>query len=307
MLNSIIQVFVTFSLCLLVGFACMRKKIIDQHVVAGISAILINIAMPALILISMQKPFSFSLFYDAALFLFVSLALYLACIALGLLICKLLKSSPSESSIWLFTIAFPNAGFMGIPLSNALYGQESLFFVSMNVLAFNFLVFTVGILFIQPNREQFRIRALLFKPPIVATAVGLLFFILSFSFPASLYNAVEMLGNLTTPLSMIIVGAQLSEIKFTEIFTDRKLYLISFIRLLAIPAIVYIICGGILPNRMLINVMVLLFAMPAAATVTALATQYNANFSLASKTVFVTTVLSAITIPIVALLLGHGA
>ncbi|MFN1990483.1 AEC family transporter [Clostridioides difficile] len=112
-----------------------------------------------------------------------------------------------------------------------------------------------------------------------------------------------MLGSITTPISMIIIGSLLANSSALDCFVNKKLYIVTFIRLLVLPVIVYFILKGWINDKMILAIPVVISSMPAAANTAIMANQYDSNITLASQCVFFTTLFSVISIPFISILL----
>ena len=140
------------------------------------------------------------------------------------------------------------------------------------------------------------------NPVIVSILIGFILFIFRIKLPVFINDTLELLGDLTTPLSMLIIGSMLCESSAKECFFNKKLYLIVFIRLLFIPACIYFILKGIVNDKLLLSIPVILTSMPIATNAAIMANKYKANESLASQLVFLSALLSIITIPFISFL-----
>lgn len=140
------------------------------------------------------------------------------------------------------------------------------------------------------------------NPVIVSILIGFILFIFRIKLPVFINDTLELLGDLTTPLSMLIIGSMLCESPAKECFFNKKLYLIVFIRLLFIPACIYFILKGIVNDKLLLSIPVILTSMPIATNAAIMANKYKANESFASQLVFLSALLSIITIPFISFL-----
>ena len=290
-------------ICMAMGFAAKKGKIIDEKGIPLLSAILVNISLPCLMLMSMQREFEFSLFKSALLVIFITLILHMGEWIVALIANKLLKADADESVIWTFSLIFANMSYMGIPVIESMYGSDILFYASMINMVFNIFVFTLGIKLMQKSGKV-NVKAIFLNKPIVATMLGFLMFVCSIRIPELFSKPLLMVGNMTTPLSMIIIGAILASNDLKTVFSGWKIYVVAFLRLLGIPLLLLVILRLFIEDTMLVTVLVMLSAMPVAAITAIFATEYNRSPSLASKMVFITTVLSVFTIPVVAKILS---
>jgi len=308
MFSTIIQILISFSLMMLIGFSMMKLAFFDEHMLSGFSTLLINICMPCLAIIALQNELSDSLLKKSMIFIVGSFIIYILLFVLTVLICRLLKVELQDKAVWQLCMTYPNMGFMGIPLIKAVYGLEAVFFVALNMFVANMLIFTGGIMLMQAGKDKkprLNKRLIARNPALLATILGFMLFIMSVSLPKPIYNTLDMIGSMTTPLSMIIIGAQLSQIRISELFNGKKNFAPVLFKLLLAPVATYLFCIFILPDQFLRNIMILIFALPSGAATPALARQYGGNAPLASRFVFATTFLSLLTLPVVSLFLDY--
>ncbi|MDI6720077.1 MAG: AEC family transporter [Methanomicrobiales archaeon] len=290
-----------FALILLItaGYAAYSLKILDLNATRRISSFLLNIAIPALIIASMQVPRSAALLAGAGELLLLTGILYLISSGIAGLAAAALPATRTERGVFQFAIVFGNVGFMGFPVVQALYGGDTLFYAAIFNLVFNVLVFSLGIALLTRGREQGFDPRLLANPGILASVAGLILFLESVQIPPPFIDAIGLLGNVTAPLAMIVVGALLATFPLREMIGDWRVLLASAVRLLAIPLAAAVLLRPLAADPLAFSVLVTLAAMPAAANTVIFAEQYGSDARLASRTVFVSTLASLATIPLV--------
>lgn len=133
--------------------------------------------------------------------------------------------------------------------------------------------------------------------PLISIFLGILMFVFSVPLPKVLTQTLSSIGNMTTPISMFIIGAMLADVKLKEVFKGLDVYYMNFIKLIAAPMLVYFILKLLGTSNIVLCICVILVAMPTGSLVGVFAERYNGNKAVASKCVFLTTVLSMITIP----------
>lgn len=299
------QILVLF-LILLVGVLARRRRVLSREMTAGITGLLLNIALPALIIDSLQQSFSVELIRASGQILLIALFIYLLSGLLALAIGKFIKAPGSDMGVYRFGLLFSNSGFMGYPVVNALFGAEGVFYAAIYNLPFNLIVFTLGILLISYGKEGHRQKIefkMLLNPATIAVVVGFFFFLFSIELPKPLAMAMGQLAQMTTPLSMIVIGALLADSKFGSLIGNYRIHLISLLRLFFIPLITWVVLNFFLSDPLLIGVPTIIAAMPVAANTAILAQEYEANSVLASQLVFASTLLSIVSIPLLAYLL----
>lgn len=294
------QVIILF-LIILVGVYASKKKIITDEGNKNLSSFLLNIALPFLILSSFNYNISKEEIHNAILIFFYSAAIHIFLILVSKLFC--LKYKKDTSIVTRCALIYSNAGFMGYPLMAGLYGKIGVFYTAIYGIPYNILLFTYGtMLFSKTSSKENKkdsIKKIILNPGIISIVLGSILLITNIKLPYPLSQAISLVGNMTTPIAMLIVGAMLSNINFKEMFKEPIVYYISFIKLIIIPLLVFALVTLLGSTRLLRSICVLLEATPAAVVCSAFATQYNLEKDLAAKLVFVTTLFSIITIPII--------
>jgi predicted permease len=294
-----------------VGFAAGKAKILTRDTTRAISKFIVDFTLPAIIAISMQRPFSPELRDQAFRILGISAIVYAASFPLAFAATALYrKASPRELGVHRFAMCFSNVAFMGFPVAESILGRESLFIVSIYNIPFQLLAFSVGIAMIagKPKAAETgkpatlaALKALL-NPAIVAAFVGFGLFLGSVRIPDPLYSALDLLGGMTTPLAMALIGAILSQTRLGGVLGNPRVWTTTVYRLAVHPLLVLLLAKALGLTGMELSVPVLVSAMPAAANSTILAGVYGGDDVTASGLVFVSTAASLATIPLVAAL-----
>jgi len=281
-----------------IGFALRKKGFLEGTRVHWISHILVNVALPALTISSMQIPHTDAAVRIADSTLILAFGYYIGAFFLSLLICHFIPSNKAEKGVFQFMLVFPNVGFMGIPVSAAILGPDSLFYVILFNLPFNLLVFTMGIYLIAHGRPGKLDPKLLLTPGLIASIVGLAFFLAGYVIPFPVDVTLHWIGEATTPLAMLVVGAMLATLPVSRLAGDWRIVLVSGLRLAGLPILAFLILSPFVHDKLLLGTVVLLIAMPIAANTVLLSEEYKVDATLASQGVFLSTVLSLATIPL---------
>jgi len=290
-----------FILVLLIaaGYVAVSTKILDTRATRGFSSLLVNITLPALIIASMQVPFTPARLAGAET-LFLATGIFFAfSFVVAWVVTRAMPMTSSERGVFQFAIVFGNVGFMGFPVARMLFGADSLFYVAIFNLVFNILVFSVGIAMLTGEREGGFDPRLLVNPGIAASVIGFLLFLSSVEIPGPFIDAIDLLGGVTTPLAMIIVGAMLATLPAREIVGDWRIWAASVVLLLVVPVAYGYLFSPVFADPLVSGVMITMAAMPAAVNTVIFAEQYGANARLASQIVFVSTIGSLVTIPLI--------
>ena len=221
-----------------------------------------------------------------------------------------------------FGIIFSNAGYMGIPVVNDVFGPEYTIYATVYIVWFNVFAFSLGRLIYTEDKKYISIKEAIINPAVLPIMMGLVIYLtgiggwiqnviktdtlLGTVFDI-LYNILTVLKNMVAPASMMVIGARLADINFKVIFKDKYMYPFVALRLFVFPAIVWLIMKFIsftgLLDETAMTVVLILSSTPAAAVTTMFAELYDGDAPYAGKMVALTTILSVISMPIVALLL----
>lgn len=288
------------------GFLLGRATLLSDDMTRRLSSFLVNLALPALIIVSMQIPRTDALLAAAQLILVISLVVYALSALAAWRIPRLIGCTESEKGVFGFIIIFSNVGFMGYPVVEAVFGSEAVFYTSLYNLPFHLLVFTLGIFLLQEGAGRGRsadIRAVA-NPGVLAVCIGILLFYYGITLPPVPAAVLGIAGSTTTPLAMIVVGALLSRLRPGTLLSNRRLYVLSTIRLLVLPVATWCMLVPFIRDPLLLGIPVIISAMPAAANTAILAEEFGGNADLASQGVFLSTLFCILTIPLVALLVA---
>lgn len=279
-----------------VGYYSGKIKIIDDNTTSHLSNFIVSITLPMMILTSFDVKYSNKLFIIIMELLGFSLMAFIISIIIGKIIS--FKFECNKKDILMFMSIFSNCGFIGFPVLKIIYGNNGVLYTSIFNLVYNIFVWTMGIVIINDKKQEINYKKILFNPNIMAVILGMILMVLSIKIPYSINSAFNLIGSMTAPLSMIVIGVMLTEVEFNDIFIDWSLYYISILRLIIIPLIIYFLLSFLGVNKIVIGVIIICEAMPGGTLCPILAKSYNRNFKYASKIVLVTTILSIVTIPL---------
>lgn len=285
-----------------IGFFCYKKGIITDEVSRKLSAIVVNIANPALVLIGGMGEEKIS-GQELKLTIVISLFMYAALLALAVVLPRLLRVEEKSRGTYRAMTVFSNIGFMGFPVINALYGSSALLYATFFVIPYNILIYTYGVSAIagksgEKEGRGFSLKGI-FNVGFVACIVTIIIYFANLRLPAFAESTLTHLSNLTSPLSMMVIGASLAAIDLRELFTDAKLLLFSAIKLVVIPIIGLLVIRQFVDSELLLGVCLVMLATPVGSMTAMLAQQYEGDYEMASKAVALTTILSVATMPLV--------
>lgn len=280
------------------GYGANRLHILGGETDKKISQLLLTVTMPAMIVGTVctgdQLP-------EAAVVLGVlrvSLVFYGLEFAFALVAPRLLGGTPGQKGVWRYTLVFPNVGFIGYPVAVALFGPEALFYAVILVLPFNLLSFTLGPLMLT-GAKRFSLRQT-FSPCVIASIAALLIALTRWRPPAILGESLDFVGDITVPLSLLFVGSLLAGLPFGRMLVSPRLWVLTAVRLLVLPAVLCPILRWMGIDAMILGIAVTQMAMPAAVNGSLLCMEYGGDAECMAQITLVSTAASIVTIPLIA-------
>ena len=301
----VLQQMIVLFIVMLVGLFAYKKAIITDETSKKLSSLVANISNPALILSSVIGDNTGIQTNTLIEVVVISIMMFAGLMLLALILPKVIRSKKETSSTYKVMTVFSNIGFMGFPVISSIYGSDALLYASIFLLPYNLLIYTYGVQSYSKgssNKKQTSwkqsMRSVL-NNGVIASVLAIMIFSLNIQLPTSIGSAISMVGGLTSPLSMMIIGASLALIDFRELIKDKQLIIFSIIKLIVIPIISVLIIVAFIQNEVIAGITVLMMAMPVGSMTAILAQEYGGNYELNSKGVAFTTILSVITIPVV--------
>lgn len=297
---EILNYMLVLVILFLVGIIAHKTGITDDVADKKISTVILMLSQSALILYSAMSAKTELRALELLKILALAFAAYGIMIVAGLLVPRVLHAPKKDYGIYNFMSIFSNVGFMGFPVIASIYGSEAVFYAAMFSMPLNMLAYTYGIVLVSGGEEHRKIQwKSILNPPIVSSVLAAFIFLFHIRFPAVIVDAANMLGNTLTPMAMLIIGGSMANMKLKDVLGDWRVYVMTVIRLFVLPCIIWAVMRNFLSDPMLLGVCTLVFAMPVAAIATIFSIQYDGNVELASKTVFLTTVFSVVSIPLI--------
>ncbi|MPM78295.1 hypothetical protein SDC9_125306 [bioreactor metagenome] len=296
-IGVIINQMLVLFIIMIIGYIANKKNILDVNVNKKISSLLLNITAPALILSSVVnrgKEGNPKLVLDIAI---IAIILYAILPFIGIFLAKFLKVPKEDEKLYQFMTIFANIGFMGFPVIESIFGSEAVFFAAIINLVFNVFCYSYGIYLISENNKlSFDIKTLI-NPGIIASIIAIIIYITNMEVLLIIKETTSMIGGITTPLAMMLIGSSLAQIPIKEVFLEKRLYPYTFIKQIIIPIIFFLILKHFVTNELILGIIIIVSAMPVATITIMFCNEYEGNINLASKTIFITTLCSVVTIP----------
>ena len=292
-----------------IGFAAGKAHLLSVKANADFTAFMMKIALPCMIFMSLAREFDARLLRESLLGVALCFGVILLNLALSWLASGMLKIPDSRKATWIFSSAFGNSGFMGFPLIRAIFGADGLLLASVMGIAHLSIQYTLCVRMFchysgQNSTEQIRWRKILLSNPNIALGLGMIFFIFQIPLPETAATVINSFGNITTPLSMFLIGMSLSEGKITESFRDFGVVSCTAMRLIGIPLMIVLIFRILpVPSELLPGVLLLSFAMPCPSLGVIFSQQYGGDVKLGAQAIFLSSLCCLVTVPLVMMLL----
>jgi len=300
-LSTVFAKMAMLILIMLLGYLCARIGITGPEFNKRVTPLVMNVLLTATILNSVLSVPDFS-GVEIIDYVVVTTVMTVLCLLVAWWLPRLLRTPAGDVGAMRLVTAFTNVGFVGLPVVTAIYGGEMVFFASLANIPFNILLYSIGAVQLSDRKgARFDWHAVL-NMPVIATLVSVVLLLSRIHVPAVLADTISTLAGATIPLSMLIIGTSLGAISVRAALTDWRVYAVSAVRLLVCPVLTWLVLRPFAGGALL-GIPVLLAACPSAMVVTALCLQYGRSDAFASKCIFLNTILSAVTIPLVIWLL----
>ncbi len=299
--TAVVSQVAMLGIIILLGFIVSATGYINIKIKDSISKLIVKLVLPCLIISSISEK---TFVPELASELFTVFLMTLFCIFVmfitGIFTAKFLRVPSPSRAVHKLLSSLGNVIFIGYPVIVAMYGEMGFFYAMIYWLVNDLFLWTVGVLIMSKNsgsKKAFLLK--LFNPNTISFAVALFMFFNGIKLPPVIAPAVEAIGDLTVPLSMIFIGMALSGVELRSIFTKWWIFIITPIKLIALPILFLFIFKQFNINEMIVGVVVLEAAMPAQTVLSILANEHKCDADYAAIGMFVTTLASLFTLPLV--------
>ena len=300
-METLITLQITIFLLVAVGFVLKRIHIVGPQGQKNINDMVIYVILPCNILRAFLDSPAENGFLSYLEVLIISVFIQAFCVIYGKIAFR--KEPEGRQKCLRYGTICSNAGFLGNPIAEGVYGAEGLMLASIYLIPQRIMMWSSGLaVFSGTSDKKQTIKKVLTHPCILACILGIMFMLADIQLPPGLDGMVTAVGNCNTAMSMMVIGMILADINIRD-FWDRTVVKYTIHRLIIIPAAVYAVCRFLPLDRTAFGICVLLAAMPAGATTSILAEKYDMEPAFATKMVIFSTLLSLPTICIWSLLL----
>ncbi len=297
-----LEVMVMLFTMVILGYTACKLGYMGDKFDKKLSSIVVDITCPLLVLSSVmgdEMP-------DRSLILplvGVGFLTYIILLVFGFWVPRFISKNHDDQGMIGFSLMFANVGFIGYPIVASIFGPKAVFYAALLNVPNTFFIFTAGVMLVKGEYSirQFNPKVLL-SPALIGAFIAALLVAFGVHTPEMIARPITMVGNITVPAALMIIGSSMARLPLREIIGSGKVYATSFLRLVIVPLSVYFLfrlCGV---NTLINNINTAVIAMPVASFGTMFCMKYGRNPSLMTEATFITTLFSIITIPLITLL-----
>ena len=280
------------ALLMAVGIYLSRKGFLSPQGTKDLGAILLRIIIPCVIVKSYITTYSRERLLELALS--AGLALVAFILAMGIAYLVYGKRRRIEN----FAAAFCNAGFIGIPLAQAVIGDEGVFYMAASVALLNLFQWTYGVYIMTDRRDSISAKTIAKNPVVIAIVIGIALFLSRLPVPGIVTSTLGYIAGMNTPVAMILMGTYMAKLPWRKLL-DKRAYGCVLLRLVVIPAVVLAVFWALpITNQNVALAAYLDAATPVGANICVFAQQYDCDYEFSVVTVCLSTVLSIVTVPL---------
>ncbi|MBP5432504.1 AEC family transporter [Ruminococcus sp.] len=281
-----------------VGIMCAKTGLISKSSNKELSKFMLQVVNPVVIFMSYQTDYRSELVRNLLLAFVLALGTMVLAIVLSYLFVR--RKDGREYEIERFSAVYSNCGFMGIPLVNAIYGNEGVFYLTAYITVFNLIVWTHGVILISGEKDFRQVVKVFYSPTIIAIFLGMITFFLRIRLPGAASEALGLIKEVNTPMAMIVSGVTISGTNMMKILKNHRIYYICLLKLMIVPLIISVPLSLISGVDDTVRMTVLIAAAaPPATMCTLLSLRYGKNSIYASEIFAAGTILSVVTLPLI--------
>lgn len=297
---------------IIIGYALTHNKWLDDNNAKLFAKIVVNIALPTLMITNLMSNFDKEKLLVLGKGLFVPFTSIALAYVIGKVTCYLLKVPKGRRGIFLSIFFVSNTIFIGLPVNLALFGEESVPYVLLYYIANTTFFWTIGVYEITKDSSTepssiFSKNSLkrILSPPFLGFVLAVALILLNVTLPKFILDTCKYLGNLTTPLSMMFIGHTIYSVDLSKVKFTKEMFVLLLGRFVISPLLVLLLTYPFpLPSSLMRSVFIVQAAMPAMTNTAIIGKAYDSDYEYAAVMITITTILSLIIIPIYKLLLA---
>lgn len=282
-----------------VGYVLTKIGKFSRETLSQTTFLLLYVVVPCLMIDTLQIPRSGELMRVMGVCMVITLGFYLAC---ALVMCLFFRrQNPDTRAVFRYGMMYGNIGFMGLPLIQAVLGEEGMVFAIMGQVGFTIFAWSHGVM-LMGGKEGFSVKKMIFNPGIFGAVAGIGLFLLDFRLPAFLGDGVAFLGSMNSPLAMVVIGSQMASADLGATFRNPRLYCAGLFKLVALPLATALVLLPFRLDPVMYITLVILAATPTAGYTSIFSQQFGRDTATAAQMVTLTTLCCIVTLPCFAVL-----
>lgn len=297
-----LQVMVVLFIIVVLGYALCKLGYMGEDFDRKLSSIVVDVTCPLLILSSVMG----ESLPDRTLILpllGVGFLTYVLLLVFGFFVPRLIAADRDDQGMIGFALMFANVGFIGYPIVSFIFGAKAVFYAALLNMPNTFFIFTAGVMLVKGEYSVRKLNLkLLFSPAMIAAFVAALLVALDVHTPEIVARPVTMVGNITVPAALMIIGSSMARLPLHDIIGSPKVYVASVVRLGVVPLSLYFLFKVWGVSDIVNEINTVVIAMPVASFGTMFCMKYGRNPALMTEMTFITTVGSIFTIPLITML-----
>ncbi|MBP3815811.1 MAG: AEC family transporter [Firmicutes bacterium] len=309
MLTVFSKIIVIFAV-VAVGFFCNKKGILPNSSEGPLVNLLVLVICPCMILSSLaSKTLDSDTLPKTLLVLGLSLGYFVVAPFIAFFFARFMKHTPKEDlGVIMVIMTSTNTGFMGFPVTKSIFGDEIFFLIVVENIILNIYFYSIAIFQINYGHNAkgdlgSSLKSII-NPNIIAALIGLIILFGRISLPGPGLEFLDMLGSVTTPLSMLIVGMRLANSNIKSVLKNRDLIFASFIKMFIMPVITFLLVNWLPIPQDVKLLLVWCSCFPTAVIMVSLSSKYKRNATLAAEGIALTTIISLLVLPVAATILS---
>ncbi len=301
MFAELLSVFAKVAIIVAVGYVFTKKKVLTREMKRNLSTLLVDIIVYFNIIASSQQELNFNYLKGFSQVLIVFVVYYFLIIFLMTKLAGRFPLSPKSRNVFVTMVAFANVAFIGFSMMGELIGEEGILYtIAVNV-AFQLFFFSYGVYLLSRETEKgkkFDVKSIFLNETIIISFAAVFLYLMPFRLPEFLQSTLSTVGSTMMPLSMLIIGAEIADMDLKEILKDPYSYLISFLRLILIPAIVLLVAKLLHFSENVGLTLVVLSALPSGSMNVIMAQRYDCDPEFATRSVAQCMLFMIVTLPL---------
>jgi len=302
-LDIVLNQIVIFAILMAIGFIAVKAKALTKDALNALSRLIVLIILPALIFSIMAgSGVRISDFLNNGAFAIGVALCYTLLIISGIVMSRLLKLEGKTANIYMSLATFGNMGFMGIPLLLGIFSDPVVqVCIAVYTVIDMALLWTYGVYLCSRHQDSSNPLSTIknmINPTTVALLIGFIIMAVRLPVPGLLMSTITGIGNTSKYLTLIYIGGVLAYVSLAKVSTKSNILILTAVKMLALPVIVFILLGFFLPLEQR-TILTLIVGLPGMTTVAMIASNYQSDVEYATEIIFVTTLASLVTIPLV--------